>query len=142
MANTIVIDDGLKTYDIANTKGEILGQFVFNPADVNILDRYNEVIKNLEGMDMKLPQDTAEEDVAEEKRKIDSVICENIDYLLGAEASKNFFAIMGPLSLLANGQLFVENVLDAIGLVIQKETGERVKKLNTKIKKYTSKYHG
>lgn len=141
MANTIVVDDGLKTYDIANTKGEILGQFAFNPADANILDRYKDVVKKLEELDFNISEDASNEDITEEKKKIDSVIFENIDYLLGADASKSFFSIMGPLSLLENGQLFVENVLDAIGSVINRETGERVKKVDTKIKKHTSKYH-
>ena len=35
-----------------------------------------------------------------------------------------------------------KSVLDAIGQAIQVETGERVKKINGKIRKHTSKYHG
>ena len=48
MANKIIINDGLKTYDIENQDGKLLGQFSFNPSDTNIIHRYNDVVKSLE----------------------------------------------------------------------------------------------
>ena len=70
---------------------------------------------------------------------------EQIDFLFNAEVSKDIFAITSPYSVLANGEFFIESVLDAISNLIEAETGKRYKKMqvkvNDKISKYTKKYH-
>ena len=38
--NTMVIDDGSKTYTIENKQGKSLAEFCFRPADTNIISRY------------------------------------------------------------------------------------------------------
>ena len=142
MGNTITIDDGLKTYDIVNKSGKLLGQFSFNPSDTNIIRRHAEVINSLEKLSENVPEDAEEKDGTEALKEIEGIIYEKVDYLLNADVAREFFAIMGPMTLLENGQFFVENVIDAIGQAISAETGARVKKLNTKVRKHTSKYHG
>lgn len=138
MGNVIKINDGLKTYDIVNQDDKLLGQFSFNPSDTNIVHRHAEVVDALEKIEIP---DRQESDIESTLKSIESVIFERINYLLGADVSNTFFSIMGPLTPLANGQFFIETVLDAIGQAIQSETGERVKKINNKISKHTSKYH-
>ena len=137
MENKIVIDDGFKTYDIENQDGKLLGQFSFNPSDTNIVHRHAEVVEALEKLEIPDGQD-----LVSTLGEIEKVLYEKINYLLDSDVAESFFSIMGPLSPLANGQFFIETVLDAIGQAIQAETGERVKKINGKIKKHTSKYHG
>lgn len=139
MGNKIVIDDGYKTYDIENQDGKLLGQFSFNPSDTNIVHRYAEVLEALGKIEFP---ENADEKLEETLEEVEKTIYEKINYLLDADVAGNFFSIMGPLSPLANGQFFIESVLDAIGQAIQKETGERVNKIKGKIKKHTSKYHG
>ena len=138
MANKIIIDDGLKTYDIENKDGQVLGQFSFNPSDTSIIHRYEEVIKDLS--ELSFHEET--ENLDEELKRVEAVIYEKINYLLNADVAEAFFSIMGALTPLASGQYFIESVLDAIGQAIQIETGERVKKVSSKIAKHTSKYHG
>lgn len=138
MANKIVINDGYKTYDIENQDGKLLGQFSFNPADTNIVKRHAKVVERLENLEISENKD----DLLKSLDDIEKVIYEEINYLLDADVAESFFSIMGPLSPLASGQFFIESVLDAIGQAIQAETGERVKKINGKINKHTSKYHG
>lgn len=138
MANKIVINDGYKTYDIENQDGKLLGQFSFNPADTNIVKRHAKVVERLENLEISENKD----DLVKSLDDIEKVIYEEINYLLDADVAESFFSIMGPLSPLASGQFFIESVLDAIGQAIQAETGERVKKINGKINKHTSKYHG
>lgn len=137
MANKIVINDGYKTYDIENQDGKLLGQFSFNPSDTNIVHRHAEVVEALEKLE--IPDG---KDLVSTLGEIEKVLYEKINYLLDSDVAESFFSIMGPLSPLANGQFFIETVLDAIGQAIQAETGERVKKINGKIRKHTSKYHG
>lgn len=142
MGNKIVINDGFKTYDIENQDGKLLGQFSFNPSDTNIIHRHAEVVEALEKLELDISTTTEEKILDEAFKTVESVVFEKIDYLLNAKVSDNFFSIMGPFTPLANGQYFIESVIDAIGQAIQAETGERVQKINSKIKKHTSKYHG
>ena len=142
MANRIIIDDGFKTYEIANKEGKVLGTFSFNPSDTNIIKRHAEVVAALEKLEMQKPEGETEEKWEDVMQEMEQIVYEKIDYLLNAEVSKDFFAVMGPFSPLASGRYFVESVIDAIGQAVQSETGARVKKINSKIKKHTSKYHG
>ena len=127
MGNVIKINDGFKTYDIQNQDGKLLGQFSFNPADTNIIKRYNDAVENA--------------DTAEVYKKLDEKTYELIDGIFNADVASNFFQIMGPFSPLANGEFFVASVIGAIGQALESELGERVKKVNSKINKHTSKYH-
>lgn len=142
MGNKIVIDDGYKTYDIENKEGRLLGQFSFNPSDTGIIHRHAEVVKSLEELEMSILSNDEKKSLDEALKEVEAVIYEKINYLLDADVAESFFSIMGPLSPLASGQYYIESVLDAIGQAIQAETGERVKKINRKISKHTSKYHG
>ena len=141
MENKIVIDDGFKTYDIENQDGKLLGQFSFNPSDTNIIHRHAEVVKALEELEVEIPEGESETDTEEALAKIEKIIHEKLNYLLNADVAENFFSIMGALTPLANGQYFIESVIDAIGQAIQAETGTRMQKVNGKIKKHTAKYH-
>ena len=136
----VIIDSGLCTYDIKDKEGRFFGQFTFNPSDTDIVKRHGKVVDAFEKIEIP---ETNEDNFADVLNEIDKFIYQQIDYLLDSkEVAETFFSIMGPLSPLASGQLFIESVLDAIGQAIQNETGERVRKIAGKIKKHTSKYHG
>lgn len=139
MANKIKVNTGFKTYDIVDQDDKVLGQFTFNPSDTGIAHRYKEVIESLEKLELNAETDE-EEDFSDTLKKVESVIFEKFNYLLGANVAETFFRITGPLSPLENGQLFIENVLEAIGNVISIETGNRVKHVDNVIKKHTAKY--
>lgn len=142
MGNVIKINDGYKTYDIVNQDDKLLGSFSFNPSDTNIIHRHAEVVEALEKLELDISAKKDETSLDEAFKAVEAVVYEKINYLLNADVAENFFSIMGPFSPLASGQYFIETVIDAIGQAIQAETGERVKKINSKIKKHTSKYHG
>lgn len=142
MGNEIIIDDGLKTYDIKSKNGRLLGQFSFNPSDTNIVHRYNSSIKIFEEIYEDFKNLSDSEFNEENVKRIDERAFECIDNLFNSDIASNFFNVMGPFSPLPSGQLYIENVLDVIGKVIAEETGERVSKINKRIKKHTAKYHG
>ena len=142
MGNVIKINDGYKTYNIVNQDDKLLGSFSFNPSDTNIIHRHAEVVEALEKLELDISAKKDETSLDEAFKAVEAVVYEKINYLLNADVAENFFSIMGPFSPLASGQYFIESVIDAIGQAISAETGERVKKINSKIKKHTSKYHG
>lgn len=141
MGNVIKINDGYKTYDIVNQDDKLLGSFSFNPSDTNIIHRHAEVVEALEKLELDISAKKDETSLDEAFKAVEAVVYEKINYLLNADVAENFFSIMGPFSPLASGQYFIESVIDAIGQAISAETGARVKKINSKIQKHTSKYH-
>lgn len=134
----IKINDGTKEYEIVNQNDKVLGVFRFNPADTNIIEKYNDVVEGLKEVVGKLGTGDDMEQVVREANK---GISEKLDILFGEDTSKTFFSITGPLSPLANGQLFVENILEAIGAVIEKEIHVRLKKVREHMDSYTEKYN-
>lgn len=141
MSTQIKITDGFKTYDIVNQEGKLLGQFSFNPSDVNIIHRHTEVVKSLQNIEQEMKTKEKEVGLEEAIIAMDAVVYEKVNYLLNSDVAKDFFSIMGPFTPLESGEYFIETVLNVIGRVIESETGTRVKKMENKIKKHTAKYH-
>ncbi|MBQ8188558.1 MAG: hypothetical protein IJZ44_02150 [Lachnospiraceae bacterium] len=141
MSNIIKIEDGCKTYDIVNEKGDVLGHFSFNPSDVDIVNRHAEVVDELNRLKAELSNNTKEKGVSETLKEVNAIVYEKVNYLFNADVANVFFSIMGPFSPLASGKFFVEEVIDAIGQAIQAETGARVKRIKEKVRKATAKYH-
>lgn len=133
-SNDIVIDDGSKVYNIKNKQGKMLGRFEFRPSDTNIVKRYEEVAEFFNNF--TVPEDTEQTIQAAEKE-----MTEKMSYLIGGDSEEAFFSIMGPFSALASGELFIENVLNAIAKVIEKEMSVRTKKVQRRMNKYVAKYH-
>lgn len=134
--NDIIIDDGIKVYNIKNLRGKPLGTFEFRPADTNIVNRYEEVVDFFNNL--SIPEsENAEGTVKEVEKKV----VEKMDYLIGGDSKAAFFSIMGAFSVLASGELFFENVLGAVAKVIEREFSVRTKKLQRRMNKYVAKYH-
>lgn len=134
--NDIIIDDGVKVYNIKNLRGKMLGTFEFRPADTNIVNRYEEVVDFFNNL--SIPEsENAEETVKE----VEKQVVEKMDYLIGGDSKAAFFSIMGAFSVLASGELFFENVLGAVAKVIEREFSVRTKKLQRRMNKYVAKYH-
>ena len=134
--NDIIIDDGVKVYNIKNLRGKMRGTFEFRPADTNIVNRYEEVVDFFNNL--SIPEsENAEETVKE----IEKQVVEKMDYLIGGDSKESFFSIMGAFSVLASGELFFENVLGAVAKVIEREFSVRTKKLQRRMNKYVAKYH-
>ena len=136
----IRIDDNLKTYDVVNKEGKFLCNFTFNPSDTGIVDRYKEVSKNLSNMATRMAAESSSNE--EKAKKAEDYIRGQFDYLFDADVSGTIFTIMGPMSLMGNSQIFAEYVMGVIANVVKKESGVYLKKLEMRIKKHTSKYHG
>jgi len=120
---------------LTNEDDTEIGRFSFNPVDLNIIRRYEEVVANLEKMEV--PEDATEKDILELSDRLE----EQIDYLLNSKASKSVFAICNPLTLTESGDFFIENIIVEIADVIEQVTDQRIKKKQAKIKRATSKYN-
>ena len=133
-AMTLHVDTGSQLFNI-DDKGEIIGQFRFNPADPDIARRYDQVVEKLNGMTFqgKMTQD--------ELFAVTDAIKVQLDYLLNYNVSDQIFAKANPLTPLENGDFYFENVVDGIGNIVEKVTNKRLEKKLKKIKNATEKYH-
>ena len=134
-SNDIVIDDGSKVYNIKNKQGKMIGRFEFRPSDTNIINRYEEVVDFFNNFSMP------EEKTGSLIKEAENQIVEKMSYLIGGNAEEAFFSILGPFSALSSGELFVENVLNAVSGVIERELSVRTKKVQRRMNKYVAKYH-
>lgn len=132
-AMTLHVDTGSQLFNI-DDKGEIIGQFRFNPADPNIARRYEQVIEKLNAITIS---DNAPQ---EEMFAATDEIQKQLDYLLNYKVSDQIFAKANPLTPLESGEFYFENVVNAIAKIIETVTDKRLKKLE-KVQKATAKYH-
>lgn len=135
---TIRVNTGAILINVEDLTGEKIGEFKFNPADVGILDRYEKVVEFFNSI--HIPSDISESQKADEARKLNSDIADQMSYLLGYDASSKMFSRCGALALTDAGTFFFENILDSIGGLIEKTTKKRVEKKLAKIRKATAKY--
>lgn len=132
------VNTGAVQYRIEDENGEKIGTLTFNPSDTGMLTRYNSVIDFLSNV--KFDDTASDEMKIEEIKKIEDGIAEQIDFLLGYKNADELFAKCKPLTPLQNGEFYFENVISAIGTLIEKATNQRVKKRIAKIEKGVEKY--
>lgn len=146
----IVVDDGYLAIPIRNLQGKELGVFNFNPADIGIAERYNEVVDKLPEITAPLehvsinPDGTAADDDAkavEALREATKRLYETFDYLLGGNMAEAFFRRTHPLSPV-KGYFYCERALNAIGKVITSQQEVELRTINKRLNRYTQGYTG
>lgn len=131
------IDDGILMFTFTNNQNEIFASFRLNPTDVNIAARAEEVSAFFEKTEETVKNVTS----AKEAAKLNELIQDKINYLLGYEASKDLFREpITATTVFGNGQMFANIVLDKIADAIAPEIEKRKKKMQAEVDKYTEKY--
>ncbi len=131
------IDDGILTFTFTNNQNEIFASFRLNPTDVNIAARAEEVSAFFEKTEETVKNVTS----AKEAAKLNELIQDKINYLLGYEASKDLFREpLTATTVFGNGQMFANIVLDKVADAIAPEIEKRRKKMQAEVDKYTEKY--
>lgn len=131
------IDDGILMFTFTNNQNEIFASFRLNPTDVNIAARAEEVSAFFEKMEETVKNVTS----AKEAAKLNELIQDKINYLLGYEASKDLFREpVTATTVFENGQMFANIVLDKVADAIAPEIEKRRKKMQAEVDKYTEKY--
>lgn len=131
----IEVDTGSVVVEIRD-KGETIGEFKFNPNDLDIIKRYEEASEKFQNL--TLPEDYTEEALF----KLSDEIKDLFDYILNYKVADSIFCKCNPLTLTASGDFYCEDVLAKIAGVIESVIDQRIKKKEAKIKKATAKYAG
>lgn len=146
--NGITVDDGSVEVPIRNKQQEVIGVFIFRPTDMGIIERYNKVIGDfdeitapLESVNIKADGTVDEKDEAEMKamKEAEQRLYDACNYLFGGNFAEAFFGKMHPFSPV-NGRFYCENALSAVGRYISHQFDREVKKVNSRVERYTHGY--
>ena len=140
----IVIDDGSRRVPIKNIYGDEIGVFYFHPADVGIVERYNEladsfdlITKPLEevsvGPDGQADTEAGEAALKEAERRL----YEAVDKLFAGNMSEAFFGKMHPFSPV-NGAFYCELAIEKVGEYINAQFDTETDKITKRVEKYTN----
>ena len=131
----LTVDTGAVNIAVQEPDGSVIGSFKFIPTDMDIIRRYGKVVDYFNGITFQ------ENPTDEEYIKLDDEIRGQLDYLLNGNVSDGVFAKCAPLTMISNGDLFFEAVIDGIGKLIEKTMKTRIDKKMKRVKAATSKYH-
>ncbi len=144
----IVVDDGYRKVPIMNNHGEEIGVFYFNPSDIGIIERYNKLATTFDEITAPLEKEVPEGATEEEKdafnleclNEASQRLYDACDELFGGDFSKAFFGRTNPFSP-ANGRFYCESALESVGNLISQVFDSEVKKIKSRVEKYTAKYN-
>ena len=138
MAKQIKTAVEAEEYEFLDASGKPLFTISFHASDIAIIHRYDEVVAYLNKLDTSTLQ-TAES-TSEELARIENELAEQLDKMFNANISEPIYSVMSPFTPLSSGKLYIEEIIEKIGGLIEEETGARLKKVQSRMSKYTAKY--
>lgn len=135
----IKLATGIKTYEIENENGEILGVIKFNPSDVNLYKRVEQFEKDAQEIEAELNkcvENNDEDTLKTAMVEADAKFKQSIDDMLGNGTSEVVFGKQNVFNTL-DGVTFLERFLIAIIPIIKADIEASSKAKEQKISKYT-----
>ena len=134
MANVIKINSGIQTYRFFDEEDNLITSFSINPADISLLARCEETQQFFEENKLE------DAKTVQEMLRINDAIEKQIDYLLGAE-STIFKKPLTATTVMPDGRIFAEVILDTVLEYIKPELEKRAKAKKERLDKYVAKYN-
>lgn len=134
MANVIKINSGIQTYRFFDEEDNLITSFSINPADISLLARCEETQQFFEENKLE------DAKTVQEMLKVNDAIEKQIDYLLGAE-STIFKKPLTATTVMPDGRIFAEVILDTVLEYIKPELEKRAKAKKERLDKYVAKYN-
>lgn len=138
MAKQIKTAVEAEEYEFLDASGKPLFTISFHASDIAIIHRYDEVVAYLNKLDTSTLQNA--ESTSEELARIENELAEQLNKMFNANISEPIYSVMSPFTPLSSGKLYIEEIIEKIGGLIEAETGARLKKVQSRMSKYTAKY--
>ena len=142
----LVVDDGYIRIPVYNQLKEQIGLFKFNPTDINIVNRYNEVaekfgdvVKPLSDTSINETGEAADEESVAAINEAEERMIELFDYMLGTDSKEAFFSQVHVFTP-SGGNFYCENVFKAIGVYLEKKFSTEIKKIDARLDKHIHGY--
>ena len=127
-----IIDDGTREIPLYNNFGKLICRIHIRPADFSILDRYNDLSKDLDKVlaplkDIDIKNDgTAKFDKDwQVVKKVEAELMRRINALFDMDEAEDIFATRNPFSSVG-GRFFCLNVISAIGEIITEAVNDEM----------------
>ena len=144
--DAIIIDDGRIDIPIRNQNGEEMGTFRFNPTDINVVNRYNEmadkfeeILQPLVNFDIDSNGEAGDMAAVDALNTAENGIIDLFDYVFDGNSRESFFKTIHAFAP-TNGKFYCEVVYEAIGNFISKSFEQETKKLRFRVQNYTHGY--
>ena len=136
MASTnTVIDSGVITATFTDLDGHVFSKFRINPTDIRTGER---AIESAEFFQKIKAESFDKDSVGQLQKDIE----DKVSYILGYESSKDIFGEVSALTVLPDGRLFVEIIVDKIMEIVEPEVKKRQEAMQKRADNYTKKYEG
>lgn len=137
-----VVDDGTRKIPLVNKFGKLICNVYIRPADISILDRYNEVMKDfdsivkpLENVGIKNDGTAQFDEDWKVIKDVETELKKRIDLLFDMEEADEIFAKRNPFSSVG-GEFFCAKVLTALEDVIVQAIEEEAELSAKRTSKY------
>lgn len=139
------LDDGTECVKLRNRFGEEIGSFMFRPSDTAIVDRYEEIQKDLdkitEPIEKAIAGNSSDTEYFKALKEAKKRLYKALDYLFDAPVSTECFGHMDPFAPV-KGRFYCEIVIETLGRFIEERFGAETKAVNDHISKYTRGVRG
>lgn len=111
----LVIDRGVKSYDVKDVDGTLLGVIKINPADIGISGRFVSARNAIAELAEQAKQDMTPEKIL----AMDTTIKAELNKVFGSDVSSVFFGGLSALALADDGAFVFEKVLEAVAPLVE-----------------------
>ena len=139
-----IVDDGTREIPIVNNFGKLICNIYIRPADISILDRYNqltadfsEIVEPLKNLSIKNDGTAAFDEDWAVLKSVEGELKKRINALFDMDEADEIFAKRSPFSSVG-GRFFCENVIEAIGGVIAEAVEDEMERSKRRTDKYLS----
>lgn len=132
MAKRKTISNALVKHEFYDEDGDLICKFSFNPTDVRLLAQFETIMNEIRD----LPNQFKEKPTMEEYVAFNNAVEEKINTLFGT----NLFTVFSATTIDDDGVMFFEKIADIIEKDFAPVIGERAKKMNAHVEKYTGNY--
>lgn len=139
-----IVDDGTREIPIVNKFGKLICNIYIRPADLSILDRYNQltadfgsIVEPLKNLSLKNDGSAAFDEDWAVLKSVEAELKQRINALFDMDEADEIFAKRSPFSSVG-GKFFCENVIEAIGGVIVEAVEDEMALSKSRTDKYLS----
>jgi len=139
-----IIDDGTREIPLVNKFGKLICKIYIRPADLSILDRYNQltadfssIVEPLKKLDIKNDGTAAFDADWQVLKSVEAELKQRINALFDMDEADEIFAKRNPFSSVG-GKFFCESVIEVIGGIIVEAVEDEMALSKSRTDKYLS----
>lgn len=138
MAQTVNTNLGssILKFQFTDDDGKVVASFRLNPADVRLAGRVQEAANLFRKAAQSAPEQATVADILKYNNNVEEEICR----VLGYDAHQELFGFMSATTILEDGEMFAQKILDMISEAVLPEIQKRKAALAAAVKKHTAKY--